>query len=56
MPEIIYNEEIPEGKFPIHLKLIKNINGQNPAFWINMNMARTIKVIFVEKVIYILTL
>ena len=31
VPEINDNKEIPEGNFPIHLKLIKDINGQNPA-------------------------
>ena len=31
VPEINDNEEITEGNFPIHLELIKDINGQNPA-------------------------
>ena len=31
VPEINDIEEIPEGNFPIHLKLIKNIHGKNPA-------------------------
>ena len=56
MSEINDIKEISEGTFLVNLKLIANINGHNPDYWININMVRTMKVIFVEEVIYILTL
>ena len=56
MSEINDIGEIPEVNFPINLKLIQRYQQEEPRKNLNIKMVRTIRVIFLELVIVILTL
>ena len=56
MLEINDTEEINEVNFPTYLKIIKNIKGNYPAYCLNIKRVRAKQALFVEELIYILTL